>query len=96
MDFVCPRGFNNNNNKRYHYTSPFLGPSILATGLRMSTQGQGDGGVYLSTRGPASYGLGSDLYEANIIGKKKEKRRKGGLKQGKQKKSKAKTDLFLR
>ena len=33
----------------------------------MSTQGQGDGGVYFSTRGPASYGLGSHLYEDNII-----------------------------
>jgi hypothetical protein len=33
----------------------------------MSTQGQGDGGVYVSTLGPASYGLGTDDYEVNII-----------------------------
>jgi len=33
----------------------------------MSTQGQGDGGVYVSTQGPASYGLGTDDYEVNII-----------------------------
>jgi hypothetical protein len=35
--------------------------------FRMSTQGQGDGGVYVSTQGPASYDLGSDEYEDNII-----------------------------
>jgi hypothetical protein len=38
----------------------------------MSTQGHGDGGVYFSTLGPASYDLGSsddgrDSYEENII-----------------------------
>jgi len=33
----------------------------------MSTQGQGDGGVYVSTQGPASYDLGDDEYEVNII-----------------------------
>jgi hypothetical protein len=33
----------------------------------MSTQGQGDGGVYFSTLGPASYDLGSEDYEKNII-----------------------------
>ena len=33
----------------------------------MSTQGQGDGGVYFSTLSPASYELGSESYETNII-----------------------------
>jgi hypothetical protein len=51
----------------YHYTSQKLGPLILNMGLRMSTQGQGDGGVYFSTLGPASYELGTEDYEANII-----------------------------
>jgi hypothetical protein len=51
----------------YHYTSPGIAPLILKGGLRMSTQGQGDGGVYVSTQGPASYGLGSNDYEFNII-----------------------------
>ena len=39
----------------YHYTQPTLGELILKSGLRMSTQGQGDGGVYLSLLGPASF-----------------------------------------
>ena len=39
----------------YHYTMPALGELILNSGLRMSTQGQGDGGVYLSLLGPASF-----------------------------------------
>jgi hypothetical protein len=51
----------------YHYTQPKLLPLILKTGFRMSTQGQGDGGVYFSTLGPAAYHLGSDSYEENII-----------------------------
>jgi hypothetical protein len=51
----------------YHYTDPKFAPLILRSGLRMSTQGQGDGGVYVSTQGPASYGLGSADYEVNII-----------------------------
>lgn len=33
----------------------------------MSVQGQGDGGVYFSTLGPASYGLGEALYEQNLL-----------------------------
>ena len=33
----------------------------------MSTQGQGDGGVYFSTLSPFSYGLGSAEYEGNLI-----------------------------
>jgi hypothetical protein len=51
----------------YHYTSLSVAPLIMKGGLRMSTQGQGDGGVYVSTQGPASYGLGTDDYEVNII-----------------------------
>jgi hypothetical protein len=51
----------------YHYTSPSVAPLILKSGLRMSTQGQGDGGVYVSTQGPASYGIGTPNYETNII-----------------------------
>jgi len=51
----------------YHYTAPFVGPLVLEGGFRMSTQGQGDGGVYFSTVGPAGYGLGTNDYERNII-----------------------------
>jgi hypothetical protein len=51
----------------YHYTQSCVLPLILSDGLRMSTQGQGDGGVYFSTKGPASYKLGSSKYEFNII-----------------------------
>lgn len=51
----------------YHYTSPSVAPLILKGGLRMSTEGQGDGGVYVTTQGPASYGIGSADYEVNII-----------------------------
>lgn len=51
----------------YHYTDPQWAPSIARSGFRMSTQGQGDGGVYFSVRGPTSYGLGTDKYEENII-----------------------------
>jgi hypothetical protein len=51
----------------YHFTKPALLPLILKTGFRMSTQGQGDGGVYFSTLGPAAYALGTDSYEENII-----------------------------
>lgn len=51
----------------YHYTDPKFAPLILRSGLRMSTQGQGDGGVYVSTQGPTSYALGTEQYEVNII-----------------------------
>ena len=51
----------------YHYTVPAIRDLILQGGFRMSTQGQGDGGVYFSTMGPASYGLGTGEYESNII-----------------------------
>jgi len=51
----------------YHYTQTFLAPLIAKTGFRMSTQGQGDGGVYFSLNGPGSYDVGSPSYEDNII-----------------------------
>jgi len=51
----------------YHYTAPFVGSLILKGGLRMSSQGQGDGGVYFSLKGPLSYNLGSKNYEKNLI-----------------------------
>jgi hypothetical protein len=51
----------------FHYTSLNVASMILQGGLRMSTQGQGDGGVYFSTLGPASYGLGTTDYEINVI-----------------------------
>jgi hypothetical protein len=49
----------------YHYTMPTIVPSILRGGLRMSTQGQGDGGVYFSTLGPCSYGMGNQFHMEN-------------------------------
>jgi len=51
----------------FHYTDPGVVPYILESGLRMSTQGQGDGGVYFSTRSPASYDVGQQGYEVNVI-----------------------------
>ena len=45
----------------YHYTQPSVVPMIAKGGLRMSTQGQGDGGVYFSTLGPCSYGFGNSI-----------------------------------
>ena len=51
----------------YHYTMLSVAPFILGGGFRMSTQGQGDGGVYFSTLGPCSYNLGGEDYEENII-----------------------------
>jgi len=51
----------------YHYTSLSVLPLILKNGLRMGSQLKGDGGVYVTTQGPASYGIGSDRYELNII-----------------------------
>lgn len=51
----------------YHYTQPSFGDLILKSGFRMSTQGQGDGGVYFSTLGPASYHIGEDDYEESLI-----------------------------
>jgi hypothetical protein len=51
----------------YHYTMPAIAPLIQDGGFRMSTQGQGDGGVYFSTQGPATYGIGTEEYEENLI-----------------------------
>jgi hypothetical protein len=51
----------------YHYTSEASALFIMEGGFRMSRHGQGDGGVYFSTLGPASYGLGSVEYEQRII-----------------------------
>jgi len=51
----------------YHYTMNAIAPLIFKRGFRMSTQGQGDGGVYFSTLGPVTYDLGSPMYEDNII-----------------------------
>jgi hypothetical protein len=51
----------------YHYTTMSVADLILEGGFRMSTQGQGDGGMYFSTLGPSSYDLGSPQYEENII-----------------------------
>mmetsp|Transcript_10257 Transcript_10257/g.13387 ORF Transcript_10257/g.13387 Transcript_10257/m.13387 type:complete len:593 (+) Transcript_10257:165-1943(+) len=51
----------------YHFTQTSVVPLILKGGMRMSTQGQGDGGVYFSTLGPCSYGLGTYEYEENLI-----------------------------
>jgi hypothetical protein len=51
----------------YHYTNAAAAPFIFEHGFRMSTQGQGDGGVYFSTLGPATYGIGTEDYEKNII-----------------------------
>jgi hypothetical protein len=39
----------------FHYTTLRSAKLILESGFRMSTQGQGDGGVYFSTLSPASY-----------------------------------------
>jgi hypothetical protein len=51
----------------YHFTQSNVVNLILRNGLRMSTQGQGDGGVYFSTQGPASFKYGTPEYEMNII-----------------------------
>jgi len=51
----------------YHYSHPTLAPLIAKGGLRMSTNGQGDGGVYFSTKGPASYRWGTPSFECNLI-----------------------------
>lgn len=51
----------------FHYTFQNLAPLILKTGLRMSTQGQGDGGVYVSVSSPASQWIGTCECEKNVI-----------------------------
>ena len=50
----------------FHYTATSVVDLMIKNGLRMSTQGQGDGGVYFSVLGPASYKIGTDNYEDNI------------------------------
>ena len=50
----------------FHYTAPSVLSLVIKNGLRMSTQGQGDGGVYFSVLGPASYKIGTRNYEDNI------------------------------
>jgi hypothetical protein len=60
---IRQKSFENKLVPLYHYTNPFVANLILQSGLRMSTQGQGDGGVYVSTQGPASYGFGTTEYE---------------------------------
>jgi hypothetical protein len=67
MSQIRQKAFKHNVLPLYHYTSLEVAQLIINGGLRMSTQGQGDGGVYVSTLGPASYGLGTPDYEVNII-----------------------------
>ncbi len=50
----------------FHYTATSVVDLMIKNGLRMSTQGQGDGGVYFSVLGPASYKIGTRNYEENI------------------------------
>ena len=45
----------------------YFGLAFFGWGFRMSTQGQGDGGVYFSALSPASYHMGSATYEDNLI-----------------------------
>jgi hypothetical protein len=67
MKLVREKAHKNNLVPLFHYTSLSVLPLILEGGLRMSTQGQGDGGVYFSLKSPLSYGLGTPQYEENII-----------------------------
>ena len=46
----------------FHYTATSVLGLVIKNGLRMSTQGQGDGGVYFSVLGPASYKIGTRNY----------------------------------
>eukprot|EP00615_Pteridomonas_danica_P008502 CAMPEP_0114354352 /NCGR_PEP_ID=MMETSP0101-20121206/19394_1 /TAXON_ID=38822 ORGANISM="Pteridomonas danica, Strain PT" /NCGR_SAMPLE_ID=MMETSP0101 /ASSEMBLY_ACC=CAM_ASM_000211 /LENGTH=376 /DNA_ID=CAMNT_0001495735 /DNA_START=320 /DNA_END=1451 /DNA_ORIENTATION=- len=41
----------------YHYTCMEVSSLIIKGGFKMATNGQGDGGVYFSTYGPASYDM---------------------------------------
>eukprot|EP00615_Pteridomonas_danica_P010389 CAMPEP_0114337278 /NCGR_PEP_ID=MMETSP0101-20121206/6261_1 /TAXON_ID=38822 ORGANISM="Pteridomonas danica, Strain PT" /NCGR_SAMPLE_ID=MMETSP0101 /ASSEMBLY_ACC=CAM_ASM_000211 /LENGTH=641 /DNA_ID=CAMNT_0001469469 /DNA_START=3319 /DNA_END=5245 /DNA_ORIENTATION=- len=67
MKMIRKRAATRNLVPLYHYTVPGVVPLILKGGMRMSTQGQGDGGVYFSLRSPLSYHLGTKYYESNII-----------------------------
>ena len=49
----------------YHFTQPVVAPFINTSGLRMSVRGHG--GVSFTTRGPFSFGVGSKIYETNVI-----------------------------
>ena len=51
----------------FHFTNEVSAGFIVKTGLRMSTQGQGDGGVYFITMGPLSFQLGTEEFERLII-----------------------------
>ena len=51
----------------YHYTMNAIAPLIFQRGLRMSTQGQADGGVYFSSLESVTYDLESTMYEDNVI-----------------------------
>lgn len=53
--------------KVYHYTNREFLQSILEYGMRMCYCGQGDGGSYFTDKGPFSLGLGTELYEVNLI-----------------------------
>jgi len=51
----------------YHYTRPEFSSLIIKGGFKMSTNGQGDGGVSFLTYGPASFDIGSPHYEENVV-----------------------------
>jgi hypothetical protein len=51
----------------YHYTTSNVEKFILKEGFRMATSHGNDGGVYFSTLGPASNGIGTYVYEKNVI-----------------------------
>jgi hypothetical protein len=54
----------------YHFTSLAAAKLILASGsrgFRMSTIGQGGGGVYFTTVAPHEYGFGSNAFKYNAI-----------------------------
>jgi hypothetical protein len=67
MKLLRQKAFKQNLIPLYHYTSSSVLPLIMKNGLRIGSQMKGEGGVYFSTQGPASYGIGSDRYELNII-----------------------------
>jgi len=50
----------------YFFTSPFLSSYILSGGFRLSSDDDLSG-VIFTTKGPASFGLGSERYEKNLI-----------------------------
>ena len=51
----------------YHYSSPFLAPFITNCGFRLSVDSDANAGISFSTKGPASFGLGTHDYEKNLI-----------------------------